>query len=1690
MQPHCPTRVWLVHVMVFLCTLLAALTARAADPDDAIIKCAGYAIWGEPVRAGETVVFTKGVSWHDIKTSIAQLEINRTTGKVSGRIEITYTAVLVQNDKESRTEGSAVHVLDGTIDPNNLAQAAIPGRILIRGNLTSVRTGIKGVTSGQPTKDTFTGIVSLNSGYPMPKFPDFGDDYILIFPSGQGPSGNVNADVSRWLDTNAKKNFNYTFGIGAVKLDADSDMPVWFAEASAERYDPRPLLDGKFGEDGYVKLIDGIADAHRHVKGAATDGVTRVWTIVQCPGSGKMQFAIDANENGGFTQPQALDAVKQSLTIDTWQDKRTRRHYAFALFAAPSTFTKAGATSTDHHRDIDIKLRWEPEPSERELKTVTESESFMLVRPPVVLQHGTYDNANYCWRMFPQTDLEKSDYPAGADAMFNVLMRSGLRLPNGKPAVFTVNFENEMVNVSEHGKYTSSGGSKFERTVEVAGREVGSSSFVNLAHVLWENPGGIRNALQAYRDSGVAATQADVICHSLGGLVARLYIRGAHLFDRGPQKPTEFPDPDKHVDYTVWYYRPENFMKGDVHRLITIATTHKGSDAPGMLIPFELLSQGHTLDGRIDNSLQARFIRAFDFLIPGTIGPIDRKMVQVLLHFVNNDTGMGGAFHDQQPNSAALNAIGATPVPAHAIACVSRDEDLATFQGFYWQRMRKIFALSPQSILKTVLARREHGNESFNALVAATERTSGQIMEHVMYADSVYRPADIPEVDVLAPVKMFRSVIFGNQLNDCTVRLESALGNLTPNVDATILDNILHGYATTYPSVQRRVVELLRGGFNQFNPAGFPPAGGPTRDLPPPTVAPPPKRPEVALKATKVTGQATRVQIEQSRIDKLDTARHLANDHIIACNNGSVDMQFGFNELDDAMVQARLDANKKPGLVMISGADAERKRIDARLAEGSLRIDKNKQVSCLMRTYTPSAVIENLNTSYTVTYDYETQTTHVEVHEGSVRVHPMDGSASYEVGEKQKASLRKPANIVMPPLDDTAAPPGGGDAVADNTATSGGNGSGDTTNTGAQTTGGTMGDTASTDTSTNAGNTTDTATNATGNQSPVDNRPKGPFDREIIVMGDGTVHDVTAGTKTPPPNGEGPKRPTITIPRNQLPPSIRDQLPPDVTSVNVPVNTDGGKASTSPTNTAVIPDAAQRPAIAPPKGPFDIEIIQAPRDQPWAAQPQDGPVRNLRDLIFHQIFVNDPERFDKNTNHYNTPMISASGNRIVFGGKKIWVIDYSGNNLRQLGEVDNSVTARNDISPDGSWIATHDTTHVYAARADGQLQQVLESSYGGFYGLKIRNNPLAIYLMCATPAKARVSEADEWQPFGNGVWAVDPTTGARRHLVNFAAMAEQAGYKDHTHLSAASNGGHAFDVSEDGKRIVFALFDKTLKTTRIFGHDGTVREIARVVESQYNTITSLALSGDGGTVGYITRGEKGALFVVNFDGSNARQLLAPADTMAPFTHHEAQTQFTFDGSMWYNATHNLFVRTSDGLVRSAGYKWYSEIGSYFVHNHYHMKMNRDANRFMFLLRQEDGRLSIATMTPNPPDRGKAPYIGSAQLDPPHLPAASQKGTTFTVKVKTDLDKVRARIDTFRNGHFDEANIYYKDLRDDGKGGDETAGDGIFTAVNLKARSDAKDWTGSRTVRITVEGVDEQGMRHGASADFGPYPTAP
>ena len=78
-------------------------------------------------------------------------------------------------------------------------------------------------------------------------------------------------------------------------------------------------------------------------------------------------------------------------------------------------------------------------------------------------------------------------------------------------------------------------------------------------------------------------------------------------------------------------------------------------------------------------------------------------------------------------------------------------------------------------------------------------------------------------------IEILRFLIFNNDENDGTVRVESQTGKLEWQCEdcVSIMEDVLHGFAPRYSSVQERVLSLLNTGMMDFDTTGFPPIDSP-----------------------------------------------------------------------------------------------------------------------------------------------------------------------------------------------------------------------------------------------------------------------------------------------------------------------------------------------------------------------------------------------------------------------------------------------------------------------------------------------------------------------------------------------------------------------------------------------------------------------------------------------------------------------------------------------------------------------------------------------------------------------------------------------------------------------------------------------------------------------------------------------
>jgi hypothetical protein len=356
------------------------------------------------------------------------------------------------------------------------------------------------------------------------------------------------------------------------------------------------------------------SNAARSVSRVAADGATLLLIRAELPsGVGSATFGVrseqlpaaDPGSLWAVDDQNVVDALTPGGIIDTHPPGPSTltvstvvvgsRTFAFLLYRAPRNFD-GGATGSLAGRTVTVVLL---SPSNGNVVTVA---SLTIVRPLVVFVHGTFAD-NDAWTDFP------------------LWHNSANELDDWRPpSSSTLPFATDRISYSWIWNATGGGGD-------------------NAATIL---PQLVR-ALGDWREAtDTAATQADVVTHSFGGFVARQVVQAQ-------------PDPNPLTPTSGGNFRAAaNWGHGSIHKLITLAGTHRGSAVANATA---FLNQNGILKG---------FARAFA-CFSGQY--VDR-----------------GALRDQLVLSPALRALGQTRVPGHAM--VGSGRALLDPSGSYAGRAR------------------------------------------------------------------------------------------------------------------------------------------------------------------------------------------------------------------------------------------------------------------------------------------------------------------------------------------------------------------------------------------------------------------------------------------------------------------------------------------------------------------------------------------------------------------------------------------------------------------------------------------------------------------------------------------------------------------------------------------------------------------------------------------------------------------------------------------------------------------------------------------------------------------------------------------------------------------------------------------------------------------------------------------
>ena len=297
----------------------------------------------------------------------------------------------------------------------------------------------------------------------------------------------------------------------------------------------------------------------RGVRGLASDGITPVILRLRAPGPGTATFTVadergsrDPANAGRLADPFATTVTYTNpLTVPTWQVGND--HWAFAVLTSPLDFVRPDVpadTERGYRRPRRLPVQVDFAPAGGGAQTRV-TRSLDLVRPPLALMHGIWSEAA-AW----ETKGDEYSWP---------LRQDGDRF--------------------FHHPY-----------------DYGSASGKSFLENYQRGRLATDKTLELFRRERLAATQVDVLAHSMGGNLFRIYIGGpAYGQNRGlspAQVRAKAPVYKEHVNYGA----------GTVHKLIIFDSPQLGSplgnwmhDRPLVRFLYWLFKDKRALGGAADD---------------------------------------------------------------------------------------------------------------------------------------------------------------------------------------------------------------------------------------------------------------------------------------------------------------------------------------------------------------------------------------------------------------------------------------------------------------------------------------------------------------------------------------------------------------------------------------------------------------------------------------------------------------------------------------------------------------------------------------------------------------------------------------------------------------------------------------------------------------------------------------------------------------------------------------------------------------------------------------------------------------------------------------------------------------------------------------------------------------------------------
>jgi pimeloyl-ACP methyl ester carboxylesterase len=499
-------------------------------------------VYNSPFTNGSMPHFTGGIGWGDFPF----------WARTSGPISATGTAVwpaCFSNDwstVEVLIKAPPETVLAGRMQGTNLPVSEgwglpVSGPSFLIGYMVWHDAGLlDGATISDQAGNTYQIIadVQTSSGCtpPLPQPPY----YFLPYPNGCATYGtHITVFVCN----------NFVSPSGPLTIFPPYGPPntgpfiVAFAAAFKPGVPPPSIIDpvpALLSGPTVTPDAQKLATLGRVVLGAAADGVTQLVVRVPTANVGdqvtlklmndQQAQSSSSDDDGGLGQIGDTNFTQSQINV-TSEDTGGSGAYAFAIYRVPVDFARQNlGDGFLARRTVSINIQDQTQGGAINVLPIT------ILRPPVVLVHGLWDDPS-TWNNFAPLVTGPNSW----DSRFSIWrvrydQLIGPKIVNTIPA-YSLELQNRIKANSMGFAYNA------PRVLEQVAQSIG-------AFEAGKNPFG----------GPVAAVQADIVAHSMGGLITRtLALQPSFLGD-------------------------DTFGMGNIHKLITIDTPHLGSQVATQLL--------------------------------------------------------------------------------------------------------------------------------------------------------------------------------------------------------------------------------------------------------------------------------------------------------------------------------------------------------------------------------------------------------------------------------------------------------------------------------------------------------------------------------------------------------------------------------------------------------------------------------------------------------------------------------------------------------------------------------------------------------------------------------------------------------------------------------------------------------------------------------------------------------------------------------------------------------------------------------------------------------------------------------------------------------------------------------------------------------------------------------------------------